>query len=926
MATAQSIPVFRHLCRLVGAEHTARLPDGQLLERFALHSEEAAFTALVRRHGPLVLGVCRRILHNWHDAEDAFQATFLVLARKARSIAKQESVGSWLYQVAYRTALRARARSASRLRRERQATLPTVADPLAEVTGRELLGVLDEELHQLPERHRAPLVLCCLQGQTRDEAARQLGWSLRALKHRLEQGRELLRSRLARRGLTLPGALLAAGLAQGTARAAVSSKLAGTTVRAVLDTLSGSVFGPAADLASQVLRGMAVTKFKLTAALLFAIGAVVLGAGVLLRQAPALAGGGAGTPKNGAKAPTKPAAKNAGPGRSAAGETVTVTGRVLDAGGQPLPGARACLMGLPKGGTRSSLQLLEQKNLGRARADAGGRFRLVVPRKALAPYEQTYILAGAAGHGLLWKEVKPAGRPAEAIIQLPEEKTIRGRLRDLQGLPVAGVEVQVNWLGSSGPHHLGDTRLGALPKGSAPLWPEPIITGKDGKFVLRGLNPAYHGYLHIQSDRFAPSYAEIKPGAGKKVQTVNLVLAPAQLIEGVITAKDTGKPLAQVRMSVNSDQNAEAPEAMGPGVSGRTDARGRFRLNPPRGKMFTVRAEPTESGPYLRAKTSFKWSQGAIRREVKLALDRGVIIRGKVTEQASGKPVAGAVIRDTIGLWINPTVSTRADGTFQIAVRPGRGHLLVKGPGNDYIPMELTFDELEGRKPTGGRFYPDAVVSFDLKPGQDKQVAVQLRRGVTVSGRLVGPDGKPPREAVLLCWNQVPQHAPTWFAAGVRVVNGRFALRGCDPLKTYTVHFLDARNESGATVRLSAKKAGGKPVTVRLGPCGSAEVRFLAKPGKPVSNFRPIFYMIARPGSGQPGQGLSPDQDFVANVDHVHYPTGTSPVDAQGRCKFPALIPGATYRVINNNFRGVMDFTVKPGEKRKLTDIVIGNQ
>jgi RNA polymerase sigma factor (sigma-70 family) len=917
MATAQPTTVLRHLCRLVANEQTGRLSDAELLERFARHDEQAAFAALVRRHGPLVLGVCRRVLHDWHDAEDAFQATFLVLAKKARSITKQESVGSWLYQVAYRTALRARARAACRQQHERRAGRPPVPDPLTEVTGRELLAVLDEELHRLPQRHRAPLVLCCLQGRTRDEAARQLGWSLRALKHRLEQGRVLLRDRLARRGLTLSGALLAAGLTEGATRAAVPAQLAATTVRAA----AGPVCGSAAELAGQILHGMAAAKLKIVTAVVLAVGAAVLGAGVLLRQLPAQAAAGTGTPK--AAAP-RPAGKPAGPARPAAGDQVTVNGRIVDAANKPLAGARVALLGLSKDNSRSRLQLLDEKLLAQARAGTDGRFRVTVARKALAPYETLYVLAGAAGHGLVWQEIRTgAGRP-DAVVRLPKEKIIRGRLRDLQGQPLAGVEVRVSWLGRNNPREVGDARLGSLPKGSAPLWPEPAVTTKDGKFVLRGLNPDFHGYVHVNTERFAPQYAAIQPGADRAVQEVNLVLAPAQIIEGVVTAADTGKPLPHVPVSVNSDKNPDAPEAMGPGTSGRADARGRFRLNPPPGKMFTVRATP-ERGPYLRAAKSFKWPQGAIRRQVNLALDRGTIIRGKVTESGTENPVAGALVRDSTGLWVNPTVSTEADGTFQIAVRPGRGKLIVKGPGNDYVPLDITWGEFEGRKPSGSRMYPDALVPYDLKPGADKEVAVRLRRGMTIRGRLVGPDGRAPHEALLLCWNQVPQHAPIWFAASVRVVDGRFALRGCDPGRTYTVHFLDIKNERGATVRLSAKKAGGRPVTVRLEPCGSAEVRFVDKKGNPLPNIRPIFYIVARPGSGKPGMGVSADSDFVANVDRVHHPGGSSAVDAQGRSKYLALIPGATYRILNYNLRSVKDFTVKPGEKRKLGDIVIAN-
>src|SRR5690242_4978163 len=134
--------VLRHLRDLAAAESAGRLPDRQLLERFAAAHEEAAFAALVRRHGPLVLGVCRRVLHDPHDAEDAFQATFLALARQAATVARRASLGAWLYQVAFRTALRARKQSDVRRRREQAIPPREQRDPLADVTGRELLAVL----------------------------------------------------------------------------------------------------------------------------------------------------------------------------------------------------------------------------------------------------------------------------------------------------------------------------------------------------------------------------------------------------------------------------------------------------------------------------------------------------------------------------------------------------------------------------------------------------------------------------------------------------------------------------------------------------------------------------------------------------------------------------------------------------------------
>jgi RNA polymerase sigma-70 factor (ECF subfamily) len=170
-----------------------------LLEWFVAGQDEEAFAALVRRYGPLVQGVCRRVLHDWDDAQDAFQATFLVLARKAASLAKPEALGNWLYGVAYRTAVKAKARAARRRETERQAASLPRPDPSLDRARHELREVLDEELSRLPEKYRAPLVLCYLEGKTNQEAARQLGCPAGSMSGRLARGRELLGERLAAR-------------------------------------------------------------------------------------------------------------------------------------------------------------------------------------------------------------------------------------------------------------------------------------------------------------------------------------------------------------------------------------------------------------------------------------------------------------------------------------------------------------------------------------------------------------------------------------------------------------------------------------------------------------------------------------------------------------------------------------------------------
>jgi RNA polymerase sigma factor (sigma-70 family) len=262
--------------------------DAQLLARFLACRDEAAFAALVRRHGPMVLGVCRRVLRHAQDAEDAFQAAFLVLARKAGSVLKGAAVGSWLYMVAYRTAQRARARQARRQARERQVDeMPH--PPVQPEQAQDWLPLLDDELGRLPEKYRAPVVLCDLQGQSRREAARQLKVPDGTLSRRLAAGRRLLAERLSRRGVTLSGGALAAALSAGAASAQVAAPLVVATAKAAVFVAAGhlaAVSTPVAVLTRGVLRAMFLSKLKVVAGVVLVV--VALGAGgVAYRSADA---------------------------------------------------------------------------------------------------------------------------------------------------------------------------------------------------------------------------------------------------------------------------------------------------------------------------------------------------------------------------------------------------------------------------------------------------------------------------------------------------------------------------------------------------------------------------------------------------------------------------------------------------------------
>jgi RNA polymerase sigma factor (sigma-70 family) len=234
MASQTLVGLLRYLCRLGSTNASDEQSDARLLQQFVAQRDEAAFATLLERHGPLVLGVCRHVLGNTHDTEDAFQATFLILARKAASIRRQQSLAAWLHRVAANVSRTARANASRRRAHERQAALLAQPTPAGDEAFPDWRPLLHEEVDRLPEKYRVPIVLCYLEGQTHDQAARQLGWPLGTVKGRLARARHLLRARLARRGLTLSAGALGAALAQGPAPAAVPAALLALTLRAAL--------------------------------------------------------------------------------------------------------------------------------------------------------------------------------------------------------------------------------------------------------------------------------------------------------------------------------------------------------------------------------------------------------------------------------------------------------------------------------------------------------------------------------------------------------------------------------------------------------------------------------------------------------------------------------------------------------------------
>jgi RNA polymerase sigma factor (sigma-70 family) len=288
VAIERNRTILRQLQTLFNVGVTSGLTDGQLLERFATRqgeSAELAFAALIERHGPMVLRVCRGILRNDHDAQDAFQATFLILVRRGGSLWVRDSLGPWLHRVACRVAIHAQRTRDRRMTAEHKAA--KVGEACSDrALPDDLAHLLHEQLNRLPDRYRLPIVLCDLEGRTYEETARHLGWPIGTVKSRLARGRDQLRDRLRRRGLAPHSGLLAAALRSDPLPVVVSSELIDSTVRCVVQTaiVRTMVRGSAVVLAQGVLKSMTLTLWLKTASVVILLGAMATGVHELAQQ------------------------------------------------------------------------------------------------------------------------------------------------------------------------------------------------------------------------------------------------------------------------------------------------------------------------------------------------------------------------------------------------------------------------------------------------------------------------------------------------------------------------------------------------------------------------------------------------------------------------------------------------------------------
>jgi RNA polymerase sigma factor (sigma-70 family) len=965
MPRGASPAVVRQIESFFDGGSVAGLTDRQLLERFVTNGDAAsgpAFAAIVRRHGPMVLDLCHQLVGDRHHAEDVFQAVFLVLARKSRSVRDPDLLGNWLYGVTLRTARKARVRLV-RLRKLEDRCSMTHQNVCSEVpfvdpiVAREQAEALHDEIGRLPAAFRMPVVLCYLEGLTVEEAAGQLRWPHGTVRSRLARARDRLRRGLTRRGVVLPAAALFTVLTPRAASASISSSLCDNTARAAIQfaagqAAAGAVSASAVALAQEVLRSMLLNQLRFVAMTFLFLGAAAIGAGYwnhsLARQ---------DEPVKKPGAQQRPiAAKPDGANQKPALGRMFVVGRVLDPDGKPVPHAKVMVHARVKQfGDGLGIEGLGPAVIGDADADGSGQFRLDAPRTASSRNDQFMAVALAPGYGVGWAELDPDADQPVADIRLNPEQVIRGRLFDLQGKPAQGVTVSVSGtirilLGGSEVSDPQRFRFeGPLywwaRVNDWPAWPKPAITDGDGRFSIHGVGRGLRATLSIIDSRFARQNIGVETDISPDAKPVTMALRPAQIITGRVTYADTGAPVPRARLEVTTsggDQRGARPTYF------QADADGRFRANPSPGDEFYVSTAPPAGQPYLGASKRFAWPKGAIEHSLDLSLPRGVLIRGKVTEEGSGHFVAGASVVFLAHRLVNDSrreggrTKSLADGSFELAGPPRPGHLAVQSPSTDYVLQEIGSREFEQGQTGGSRLYSHAFIAVDPKPGgTGTGVDVSLRRGVTVTGRILTPDDQPAQDTWIISRIALGPSGSPW---GVwrgnyhgSAPSGRFELHGLNPGADIPVHFLEPKRKLGATVLLPGQSATGEPMTVRLQPCGTAQARLVDLSGEPVAGYRGqyLILMIVTPGatrgSGDPADAkrLLADEDYLTRIDSVNYmkePTS----DAKGRIVFPALIPGATYRVSNRararnaNLPPMhKEFTVKPGETLDLADIPI---
>jgi RNA polymerase sigma factor (sigma-70 family) len=981
--------VLRYI-RGLAAENLGSLPDSQLLQRFTGEQEEAAFATLLQRHGPMVLSVCRRVLRQTQDAEDAFQATFLLLARSAEGIRNPDAVGGWLHSVALRVSSKLRSKSARQSATTKAATPtetppttsePASSDPTEQATWKELRVMLDEELDRLPSELRMPLILCYLEGRTQDEGARQLGWGERIFRRRLEKGRARLARQLARRGVTLSTAMFALLLSQEAP--AMTPALWAPALQAATAIAAGRAGGGVSATAWGLAEGfgpsLVSSKGKVWLALLLTVNLAATGVGIFVATRSAEHPPSASTEQAPQEQPPQEAVETTAPaGVELVGMTAVLNGRVVDASGHPVPFAQLAV--LARRPYRPGEHGLRQDVLRQGEADADGNFRIVVPADFPTWYaeRQVVLAAGATGHAPGTLAVPLRAGQANLTVNLAPSRPLRGRVVDRDAKPAVGVRLEVVRLGSALREIVQTTEAGRKENESRArldnldLWPAPAITNAAGEFEFPSLGTVRNVWLQVQDDRYTVQTfpAEFSDGRPIDGKPYGFMVMAGQVLQGTVTAADTGKPIPYARLTaVSPNEWTDAPrhslhtvgrevpraarglptslywtpwlhtvaQEAGPRApcsefDARADAAGRFRLRVPSGRFFRLEAHAPPGTPYLALSRVIDRKERDDLRLLNFALPRGVLVTARIREAETGQPVPRAVAyyipdqdnahaRGEILYACDAHAVSGSDGRLRLAVPAGRGRLCIHAPNGDFVPVPYRFNKLA----TDRVSYANAICDLDLEADRTTvELNVPLRKGVSITGKVVGPDGRPVNTAIMVTAQHVHPLNPA-TARPMPVTGGEFVLPGCEAGRTYQVLFLDADRRLGAAVDLTA----GQPApVVQLQSCGQATARFVDNYGRPMRNQILTPFALLEPdvaAGDEAARAAKAVPHEIAWADPMVYHHCLGPhTEADGCITLTGLIPGVRYGMTqwDGVYHRVTDlFTVRPGEALRLPDV-----
>jgi RNA polymerase sigma factor (sigma-70 family) len=955
MAAAQFGALLHQIHRLAAPAGPGPGADRELLEAFAARRDEAAFAALVGRHGPMVLRVCRRVLGNHHDAEDAFQATFLVLAQHGGSIRKRDTVGGWLDGVAYRTAMRAK-RSAARRRQHEARVVPPAPLAAPGPSWGEVQAALDEELQRLPERVRAAFVFHVLEGMSGPEAAAALGCKEGTLKSRVNRARRSLQRQLARRRIQLAALLAALAVAESPGRAALPAALARATVRfgllvAAGGTAAGTIPLHVASLATGVTRAMFLTKAKIVTAVLLVVALAVAGTGAVARQVLATREGPAGK--------EAPAAGSPVPGPAAARETkkspaaddprsIAYGGRVLGPDGRPVAGAKVHMTlawGYPHRPSPSPEY---------ARTGPDGRFRFTASRAEFGDY-YTVVAAAAANYGAGWEQVSPAGRRDDLTIRLVEDDVpIIGTVVNLEGKPVPGVTLTVLQINAAMGEDLGPWLEAVRAKKGLSgeleqqylhrytiALPLKATTDAAGRLRLTGIGRNRLVRAQLDGPTIAsqpvcvltrpgesntltewkgnPEYGEPRRVTDYHAANFRVVAGPTQPVVGVVRDKDTKKPLAGATVGSMTRVLRDHQEEFDI-VRTTADAQGRYRLvGLPKGGAYKIVAIPAAGQPYLATNRDVPSKPGLDAVTVDFDLKRGVWIEGKLIDKVTGKPLRGAV--EYFSLYRNPnlkdypgfdgtfllgelTAGSKEDGSYRVIGLPGSGLVGVYYQKDSYLRANDRDDEF-GTKERSLETAPyhisfttnyNAIARIDPPKGADVvKRDITLDPGWTFTAKVEGPDGKPLPGARALDLNR-----GYWWGEPMRTAEYR---GGVNPRRPSAVAF--QHPDKGLVGVAPPPKKNGGSVSVRMGPAAAVAGRLVNAAGR------------ARPG-------VELWVTFAPEGRGYWMPYSLEPVrtDREGRFRIATLLPGKQFR-LSDERGGEAYFGdgLRPGETKDLGDV-----